>query len=355
MSFKAFHSPTCLCCILSPDILDAIKRNGDARQRREAEATEELTQRLRATRLTASPRRVTAAPNVATSTTKGPTRLVFDSKGTRSLQENLVRSEGDGPTGDQQVDEAYDGAGATYELFLNEYGRDSLDGNGMALISNVHYGKDFENAFWDGEQMAYGDGGSVFKPLTGDLAIIGHEFSHGVTQFSGGLEYQDQAGSLNEHFSDVFGSLTKQYALKQTALEADWLMGADVLQPDVNGIALRSMKAPGEAYNDSLIGKDPQPYHMDYFVFTSRNNGGVHINSGIPNYAFYMLCVMLGGYAWEGPGQIWYKTMQDISNPFATFTEWANLTVLNAEELYGRGSLEAIYTKRCWKLVGIEL
>lgn len=355
MSFKAFHSPSCICCILSPDIIDAIKRNGNAQQREYAEVTEELSKQLLEARLAATPQGFSVAPTIAPAKAKGPNRKVFDSQGTRDLQKKLVRSEGDDPTGDKQADEAYDGAGATYDLYLKEYGRDSLDGNGMPLISNIHFGREFENAFWDGEQMAYGDGGVVFKALTGDLAIIAHEFSHGVTQFSGGLQYLDQAGALNEHFSDVFGSLTKQYALKQTATEADWLVGSDVLQPDVNGIALRSMKAPGEAYDDELIGKDPQPYHMDYYVVTSRDNGGVHINSGIPNHAFYLLCMMLGGNAWEAPGQIWYKTMQDISNPFATFTEWGNLTIQIAEDLYGRGSLEAIYTKRCWKLVGVSL
>ena len=355
MSFKAFHRPGCICCILSPDIIDAIKRNGNAQQREYAEVTEEISNQFLASRLAATPEGFTVAPNVALTEAKGPNRKVYDSQETRTLQKTLVRSEGDEPTGDKQVDEAYDGAGATYDLYLKEYGRDSLDGKGMPLISNVHYGKEFENAFWDGEQMAYGDGALVFKELTGDLAIIAHEFSHGVTQFSGGLQYQDQSGALNEHFSDVFGSLTKQYMLKQSALEADWLIGSDVLQPEVKGTALRSMKTPGLAYNDDLIGKDPQPYHMDYYVVTSRDNGGVHINSGIPNHAFYLLSVLLEGNAWEAPGQIWYKTLQDISDPFATFGDWANLTIQNARELYGSGSLEEIYTKRAWKLVGISL
>ena len=357
MNEKTFNNSPCfcLCCILNPDILDAIKRNGDARQRQYAESVETQNEQFLASRIAATPQGFRVAPNIAPSVAKGPNRKVYDSANTRNLQNKLVRAEGDPATDDVQVNEAYDGAGATYDLFLEVYGRDSLDGHGMALISNVHYGTDFENAFWDGDQMAYGDGALVFKELTGDLAIIGHEFSHGVVQFSGGLLYQDEAGALNEHFADVFGCLTKQYALKQDACDADWLVGAEVLQPDVSGVALRSMKAPGTAYDDRLIGKVPQPYHMDYYVVTSRDNGGVHINSGIPNHAFYLLATMLGGYAWEKAGRIWYKTLQDISNPQATFTDWASLTVDNAKAMYGRGSLEAIFTRRAWKLVGVSL
>lgn len=190
----------------------------------------------------------------------------------------------------------------------------------MTLISTVHHRKKYDNAFWNGQQMAYGDG-DLFEPLTRSLSVIGHELSHGVVQFSGGLVYQDQSGALNEHFADVFGCLTEQFKKNQSAAEASWLVGAEIIGQNIQGDALRSMKEPGLAYDDHLLGKDPQPYHMSNFVITSRDNGGVHINSGIPNHAFYLLSMMLGGNAWDKAGHIWYDALQHIANPHATFVD----------------------------------
>jgi Zn-dependent metalloprotease len=113
---------------------------------------------------------------------------------------------------------------------------------------------------------------------------------------------------LNESVSDVFGSLVKQYSLKQTASEADWLIGAGLLT--FKDQALRSMKAPGTAYNNNVLGKDPQPADMQHYVHTAQDNGGVHINSGIPNHAFFLVATALGGNAWVKAGQIWYDTIR---------------------------------------------
>ena len=149
--------------------------------------------------------------------------------------------------------------------------------------------RDYDNAFWDGTQMVFGDGdGVIFLPFTRSVDVIGHELAHGVTQYTSGLNYQDQSGALNESVSDVFGVLVKQRLLGQTADQADWLVGAELLAPGVNGVALRSMAAPGTAYDDPRLGKDPQPGHMRDYVDTTDDNGGVHINSGIPNKAFHV-------------------------------------------------------------------
>ena len=130
--------------------------------------------------------------------------------------------------------------------------------------------------------MAYGDGdGKIFSTFI-ETSVIGHEMSHGVVQFSGGLTYQGQSGALNESFADVFGSMIRQFAEKTGVYEADWLIGKGILGPEISGEALRSMKMPGTAYSDALLGQDPQPYHMDLYVNTTEDNGGVHINSGIP-------------------------------------------------------------------------
>jgi Zn-dependent metalloprotease len=344
-------------CILPPYILEAIKLRGSAEQREMALRIERDAEAFRARRLQEAPAAsFRAAPRVAAATARGPQREVYDARHGTSLPGTLRRKEGDGPSGDTQVDEAFDGAGDTYRLYLDQYERDSLDGKGLKLVSSVHYGRAYNNAFWNGDQMVYGDGdGTIFTPLTGSLSVIGHELSHGVVQYSGGLLYQDEAGALNESFADVFGALTVQYRKDQTAAEADWLIGDGILGPDIKGVALRSLKAPGTAYDDPVLGRDPQPYHMDFYVHTSADNGGVHLNSGIPNQAFYLLASYLGGKAWEKAGRIWYDTMQAINDPSATFARWADKTVEMARGRFGDGSLEALFTRRCWKLVGIAV
>jgi Zn-dependent metalloprotease len=338
-------------------MVDSIKMRGNKKMRKMAEAIQKDAEKFRQARQQATPpTSFRAAPRVAVGATPKAQREIYDAKNRATLPGTLVRSEGECPTDDQQVNEAYEGAGDTFALYSNVFQRDSLDGNGLPLISSVHVRKKFNNAFWNGEQMAYGDGdGILFTPLTGSLTVIGHELSHGVVQFSGGLMYQDQSGALNESFADVFGALTAQYKNKQSAADADWLIGAEILGPDIQGTALRSMKEPGLAYDDPLLGKDPQPYHMDLFVNTSSDNGGVHINSGIPNQAFYLLSQYLGGFAWEKAGHIWYDTLQAVNNTHATFAEWADKTVEMSRDRFGTGSLEAQFTRRAWRLVGITV
>ncbi|MCK5469166.1 MAG: M4 family metallopeptidase, partial [Cyclobacteriaceae bacterium] len=225
--------------------------------------------------------------------------------------------------------------------------RNSIDNNGMQLISIVHYLQGYDNAFWNGERMVYGDGDEdlpesdrLFNRFTVAIDIIGHELTHGVTQFEANLVYRNQPGALNESFSDVFGSLVKQRVNNQTATEADWLIGEGLFTSNVNGNAIRSMKNPGSAYDDPVIGKDPQPGHMNDYVDTTSDNGGVHINSGIPNKAFYEVAMVLGGFAWEKAGKIWYVTLRDKLNQTSNFQEAADLTVETAGELYGDGSAE---------------
>jgi Zn-dependent metalloprotease len=281
-------------------------------------------------------------------------REVYTGEEKAALPGTLVRSEGGDPSGDADVNAAYDGAGAVYDFYFDTFARDSIDGHGMTLVSTVHHRRRYNNAFWNGTQMAYGDGdGQIFSSFI-ETSVIGHEMSHGVVQFSGGLEYQGQSGALNESFADVFGSMIRQFAEKTSACEADWLIGKGILGPDIQGVALRSMKMPGTAYSDALLGQDPQPYHMDLYVNTQDDNGGVHINSGIPNHAFYLCCMLMGGNSWEAPGQIWYRAMQQLNNPFASFTDWAIGTVQAALATYGVGSREANVVRRAWKLVGIS-
>lgn len=282
-------------------------------------------------------------------------RQIHDGEYKAGLPGKLVRAEGDAPTGDEEVDRAYDGAGDVFDMFSQEFGRNSLDDGGISLTATVHHRRNYNNAFWNGEQMAYGDGdGQLFTTFT-DLSVIAHEMTHAVVQYSGGLIYRDQSGALNESIADVFGAIATQRQLGQSVSEADWLIGSKILGPDVSGVALRSMKAPGTAYADDLLGQDPQPFHMDLFVNTTDDNGGVHINSGIPNHVFYLYCMYLGGNSWEKPGHVWYLALQRLNNPLATFADWADQTMEASIALYGMGSMEMVMLRRAWKLVGITV
>jgi Zn-dependent metalloprotease len=235
-----------------------------------------------------------------------------------------------------------------------------VDGNGLRLDSTVHYQKGYDNAFWDGKQMVYGDGDEdlpvaerLFNRFTSALDVIGHELTHGVTQYEANLAYWDQSGALNESLSDVFGSLVKQYQRNQTASQSDWIIGEGLFTPNVNGVGIRSMKAPGTAYNDPVLGRDPQPANMKDYVRTVEDNGGVHINSGIPNYAFYVTAIEIGGYAWEKAGRIWYKTLTDKLQERSTFQQACDLTYEAAGELFGTNSLEQQAVKKGWAEAGI--
>ena len=223
--------------------------------------------------------------------------------------------------------------------------------------ATVHYGKKYDNAFWDGAQMVFGDGdGKLFNRFTISVDIVGHELSHGVTEDEAQLAYFNQAGALNESVSDVFGSLIKQYALKQTADQADWLIGAGLLTDQVNGKALRSMAAPGTAYDDPVLGKDPQPDNMKHYLHTTQDNGGVHINSGIPNHAFYLAATAIGGNAWESAGHIWYETLRDKRlKANAGFVAFGKLTVTNARALYGATAKETVAVRDAWHAVGVKV
>ncbi|MDD7962223.1 M4 family metallopeptidase [Microbacterium thalli] len=284
-----------------------------------------------------------------------PDRAVSDAEQREELPGTLVRAEDDPPTGDRAVDEAFAGLGATFAFFFEAFGRASIDGRGGPLAATVHYGVDYDNAFWNGDRMVFGDGdGEVFTGFTRSLTVIAHELAHGVTEFSGGLEYAGQSGALNESLSDVFGALTEQHQRRQRADEASWLIGAGIFAAGVQGRALRSLAAPGTAYDDDVLGRDPQPGHMRDYVDATSDNGGVHINSGIPNRAFHLAAMRLGGYAWERAGLIWYRTLTaGTLSPTADFTAFARATASAAAEEYGERSEEADAVSAAWRDVGV--
>lgn len=340
-------------CILPPHILHEMARNGTKDQREAALRTLALDSTARSMRATAQ-FQASAAQISPVVTAAVPQRTIYDGGHEQNLPGRTVRSEGGAATADVAVDQAYDGLGATFDLYLKVYGRNSIDGHGMHLDATVHYGDRYNNAFWNGQQMIFGDGdGVAFGSFTAALDVIGHELSHGVTAHEANLTYLGQPGALNESFSDVIGSLVKQYALGQDAKSADWLIGKGLLKANPDQ-ALRSMKAPGTAYDNPLMGKDPQPATMDHYVNTGEDNGGVHINSGIPNHAFFIVADALGGSAWQRAGQIWYDTIRDPRLAHsATFSQFATRTVFNAGHRYGTASQEQKAVISAWKEVRV--
>lgn len=350
-------------CILPPHILQNIIEHGSQAQRQQALRNIVAAEAMRLERATTA-KDTAPAPTTPESFAAAPdlSRHVYTAQNAGTLPGRLVRAEGDPASGDIAADEAYDGAGATYSLFRDAFGRNSIDDQGMRIDSTVHYRTGYDNAFWNGRQMVYGDGDEdlpgperLFNRFTACIDIIGHELTHGVTQYTANLTYQGQSGALNESMSDVFGIMVKQRAMDQTAADSDWVIGVGLFTSNVNGVGIRSMKAPGTAYNDATLGRDPQPAHMRDFVETTTDNGGVHINSGIPSRAFYVTAINLGGYAWEKAGPIWYAALTSKLNANSQFSDAAFATYQAAGEMFGVGSLEQQAVRTGWAEVGIDI
>lgn len=282
-------------------------------------------------------------------------RTISDAQGIEVTPGVLVRSEGDAPVDDDDVNRAYDGLGAVHEFLADQFKRSSLDGAGLALRGTVHYGHEYDNAFWDGTQIVMGDGdGEIFNSFTSSLSVIAHELGHGLLQYTTNFKYRGQSGSLNESIADVLGALVEQFVAGDDAANASWLIGKGLFHPRVNAKALRSMAAPGTAYDDPIMGRDPQPAHMDSYIHTKEDSGGVHLNSGIPNHAFYLFATSLGGYAWERAGQVWFNVIATRSLPEdSSFATFAGQTLLQARQDYGVGSVEDKALAAAWDGVGV--
>ena len=338
-------------CITPPHILQKLLESSDADVRAAALNTLLTTARLRGERAVRATVTGAAVP-------AGGRRTIHDCRHSTFLQSAVLARTEDGPRStDLSVNRAFDGFGVTRQFYRDVFGRDSIDDHGMRLEGYVHRGTAYNNAFWDGQEMVFGDGdGKIFSDFTGSLDVIAHELAHGVTEHTAGLEYHDQPGALNESMSDAMGCMAKQWSLRQKADQADWLIGAEVFTPGVAADALRSMKNPGHAYDSPLLGKDPQPDHMSRFVHLpdtdEGDNGGVHINSGIPNKAFYLAATAIGGFAWEAAGHIWYESLK-ASGPTTDFQGFADTTDLKAAQLYGSQSAEQRAVRGAWQEVGI--
>ncbi|EHK96529.1 putative protease prtS [Glarea lozoyensis 74030] len=353
-----------VCCIIPPPLLKEILDNGNPSEptRIALEKTYHHSCKLTANRkirnaAIAKPAGKVQglAAGVAPTPTEVIHRVIYDSKKTPKLRKTLIVDEAKGSTTtltDADAKNVYDYFGKTYQFYEEVFQRTSIDDDNLKMIGSIHYDDQpgppgMDNAFWDGDEMAFGDGdGEIFGSFTKNIDVIGHELTHGVVQYTANLAYEFQSGALNESMADVFGTMIKQYfgpKGKVLAADADWLIGEGIFLPAITGAkALRSMKAPGTAYNNPKVGKDSQPADMDGYMdlpnTDAGDSGGVHMNSGIPNRAFYLAATSLGGYSWEKAGKIWYESLKDESligvDTKAAFKVFADLTVKYAKSLF---------------------
>ncbi len=320
------HHYPCRCFFVPPHVLDNLAKAGVSTARNTIQQGE-VSRTQRASKITGMD--VFAGTGIAPAG-EAP-RKIYDCQNSWVKRVSLAREEGGPETADSAVNNAYDYIGTVREFFIERLERNSWDNVGSDLFVNVHFGTNYNNAFWDGDEITLGDGdGNIFTGFDKSLEVLAHELAHGVVQATANLVYRGQPGALNEHFADVFGSLVVQYHLQQTAEEADWLIGNEIMGPTLFGESLRSMAAPGTAYDNALMGRDPQPDHMDNYYPGPADNYGVHINSGIPNKAFYLTAMDIGT---DNAGKIWYHALQnlwataDFNAAVARFVESARILV----------------------------
>ncbi|MCL2447495.1 MAG: M4 family metallopeptidase [Polyangiaceae bacterium] len=334
------HWP-CVCFVVPSRLLEKLADQASGSDRQELLDSLELSARLRGERATHPTQRASHAGDMH--------RSVYSALHRGNLPGTLERSEGEQPVADHAVNEAYASAGTTLDFYERVLHRRSIDGHGMPIDSSVHYEKKFNNAFWNGREMVYGDGdGKLFLGFTSAIDVVAHELTHGVTQYAvpgGGLRYDGQSGALNESISDVLGSVVKQWKLGQSVEQADWLIGTGILGSGV-GHALRSLRAPGD--EEATWSGDDQPKDMSGY----QENGDVHTNSGIPNHAFYLAAMAIGGESWKKAAPIWYRALALLTAD-ATFADAAEATSHAAGVLYGQGSHEQKAVMSAWKRVKV--
>ena len=284
-------------------------------------------------------------------------RTVYDTNHTRDLPGEVARREDAPATDDKAVDEAYFGLGATWRLFHEVYGRESLDDDRLPLRATVHYARDYNNAMWNGAQMVFGDGdGELFRRFTISIDIIGHELAHGrhaVHRRARIPEPVRCAERVDVGRLRLTGQATALASGRRRSRLAD--RPRAVHRPGRGRRAALDERA-GHGVRRRRDRQGPAAGHMDNFVETTADNGGVHINSGIPNRAFYLAATAIGGRAWDGAGHVWYDVLTGGNVPvdcdFATF---ARLTVEAATARFGDGSSQHTAVAQAWDKVGVTL
>jgi len=319
--------PIC-CFIVPPDVLKRYSRDAslDPATRKSLQDTYAETERLRGLREAHRIAATRDANRFEVATAHVPQQHLFDCQHRKSLPGRTVAT----PTAGFKT--TFDTTAKVVEFYKTVLGRNSVDNKGYDLVSSLHYAKNYDNAFWDGRQMVYGDGdGKLFGEMYLSPDVIGHELTHGVTQYESALRYEGESGALNESISDVFGTVFNQWLNHWNVTEArGWLVGAGIMAAPAQAkgySCLRDMVAPSAKHCLS-----PQPDRYSQIDPTAD----VHDNSGVPNKAFAMFARMIGGQAWTTAIKVWYDTCTNRAlRADATFGEFAALTVAAAQKRGG--------------------
>jgi Zn-dependent metalloprotease len=250
---------------------------------------------------------------------------------------------------DATARQAFEETRAVATFYQTLFGRNSVDDCGKTLVSSVHYSVGYNNAFWNGTQMVYGDGdGEIFMDFTRANDVIAHELTHGVTQYSAGLGYANQAGGLNESLSDVFGSMFRQWQAGQDVASADWLIGSGILGPAALARGYRCLRDMAHPAAKHCL--SPQPTRFAQY----RDGMDPHDSSGIANFAFFQAATDIGGRSWETAGRIWYRAMTAYRpNPGLRMASFANRIRGAARELYPDIPPVQKAVDQAWKAVGL--
>lgn len=341
----------CHCFIIPGKVLQRLAEDtsmpADSRQAMlDTVVLEDVWRKLRGAQ-TQAVQAALVAKAITTPLAAAPTVSVYDCKNTTSLPGAPVAKPGS--SADQTAKRAFDETTEVANFYQRFFGRNSVDGAGKTLISSIHYDVAYSNAFWNGSQMTYGDGdGNIFVDFTKSNDVIAHELTHGVTQYTAGFVYTNEAGGLNESVSDVFGSMFRQWRKNQTVDKADWLIGADILGPAATSkgyTCLRDLANPGAKHCLS-----PQPSHYKNYI----PGGDPHDNSGIPNYAFYLAATAIGGHSWEKAGKIWYAALTSKrATKNIRMRTFAGLTRTAAKTLFAADPAVYNAVDGAWKKVGL--
>ena len=343
----------CQCFIIPTKVLKRFSRDKklSAKVRKafaNAARFEEHWRKVRALKAKLAMTAQAMLPSALTAAPPGPPAVpVFDCRHGTALPGASVPKPGS--SSDATAKRAFVETTDVAEFYKKLFGRNSIDNAGMAMISSIHYSVKYNNAFWNGTQMTYGDGdGNIFVDFTKGNDVIGHELTHGVTQHSLALSYENQAGGLNESISDVFGSMFRQWQANEDVDKADWLIGAEIMGKGAIArgyTCLRDMSNP--AAKHCLA---PQPTKFSQY----KDGMDPHESSGIPNLAFCKAATAIGGKSWEKAGKIWYQALTGFGpSPNMKMSEFADRTRSLAGSLFPSQPAVKTAIDDAWTAVGL--
>jgi Zn-dependent metalloprotease len=342
---------TCQCFIIPRDVLERLSKDISLPEsdRKNFAHMAKFEAHWRKVRSLLTPSNALALQSLSNNAAvaAAPAITVYDCKTGTSLPGTPINNPSSAT--DPTAQRAFVQTTAVAEFYKTVFGRNSVDNLAMTLQSSIHYGVKYNNAFWNGTQMTYGDGdGNIFVDFTKGNDVICHELTHGVTQFTSQFGYTNEVGGLNESVSDVFGSMFRQWSQKQSVTQADWLIGKDIMGPGAitKGLTcLRDMSNPGGSHCLA-----PQPSHFSQY----QKGMDPHYSSGIPNFAFYKAAMSIGGNSWDKAGQIWYQALTGFKkSPAMKMKTFANRTRSLANKLYPGDATVYQAIDKAWSDVGL--